>query len=329
MRRRLMVRLSNEYLLDYANILSEMFDGDLVKGLVFLATAQANVSHIGHDPADFQRYGDLDDLRPDRLRRPIRPYALALSLGLPRERVRRKTAALVAEGFLTATGAGVIASAEIFAREDMQNAMRANSELVLRLYRALARAGIENTAPIDDDLDFAELPHLAISRATTRFWLRSTDEVCRLFSGDLLTGLIYIGVIHANTSYLNALPGSPYADIDDHVPDSMRRPITAIALAASLSLPRETVRRHVRALEGLGVCRSVKGGLIAPEIVLRQPNMMGPAVRVQANIRLLLNQLQMAGFPPARSSASDALQMQNGVVGYPQRSTAQTVGPAR
>jgi predicted transcriptional regulator len=301
-----MVRLSNQYLLDYAGILSNLFQGDFVKGLVFLAITHANVGHIEHDAALSRLYGDLTDIRPDALRRPIRPYPLAQSLGLPRERVRRKVVALVADGFLEAAPLGMIAPARVFARDDMRSSILANSALVVRLYKGLARAGVDNAPPpIDGDLDIADLPNMAISRVTARFWLRAMDEICKLFPGDLLTGLTYVGVINANTSYLNALDDLPYADIDDHVPDSARRPITAIALAAELGLPRESVRRHVRALENLGVCQVVKKGLIVPEAVLRQPNMVGPTLRTQTNIRLLLSQLQTIGFPPPWSVMSD------------------------
>ena len=61
----------------------------------------------------------------------------------------------------------------------------------------------------------------------------------------------------------------------------------------------------MRALENLGVCQVVKKGLIVPEVVLRQPNMVGPTLRTQTNIRLLLSQLQTMGFPPLWSVRSD------------------------
>jgi hypothetical protein len=81
-------------------------DGDLEAYMVYLAVVSSGVGHIMRDPALRKRFAVEpvpDDLRPTVSRR-----AIAESVGLPRETVRRKIGALIEAGHLVARPGGVV-----------------------------------------------------------------------------------------------------------------------------------------------------------------------------------------------------------------------------
>jgi len=137
-----------------------------------------------------------------------------------------------------------------------------------------------------------------MARLTVGFWLRAMDEVRQLFAGDLVSGLIFVGLLQANVGHVENRVGGPNTHIDDPVPDEDRRPVTALALAERLGLPRETVRRHIRNLEAAGLCVARKEGLIVPQSGNLDPLTVTVVLRNAANLRLLVAQLKASGFPP-------------------------------
>ena len=83
----------------------------------------------------------------------------------------------------------------------------------------------------------------------------------------LLDSLLAGAIIEANTHRLAHDPAlqMAYAYTDTPPPDALRRPVSINALAASLRLPFETVRRHVRRLADLGICVATPQGVIVPD----------------------------------------------------------------
>lgn len=296
MRERLVIRLSNQYLLQFIGMLRELFGQDVVKGLIFISIVHANVGYLALSPSEPDRYAWLDTLPPESAGRPIRPHKVALSLGLPRETVRRKTAALIAEGYLTDTGDGLIAALATVARPEIDAVILRNTDLVTQLYHRLAEAGVAALPPLPTQSATQDIPHRAIIRLSLGYVLRCMDEVRQLFDGDILTGLIYCAIVDANTAYLNDLPQRPYAELSDQVPDEARRPISALALALHIGLPRETTRRHVAKLKARGQCVTVRGGLISPQSAFASPSLMGATLRNAANVRQFAAQLAAIGL---------------------------------
>jgi DNA-binding Lrp family transcriptional regulator len=91
--------------------------------------------------------------------------------------------------------------------------------------------------------------------------------------GDLLEPLLLTAILQANQA---ALPGRPdlqlaYGGTQWALPDAQRRPISISALAHSLGLPFETVRRRARALAARGLCVRTPEGLSVPETVVTSP----------------------------------------------------------
>lgn len=92
-------RLGVDLFIRTAVALAEIFNGDALRGLIFVTTAHLNVSHL-NSPRVLNPLAS-DGLFPDALRRPTSAYAVAKFLGLPRETVRRHLLALVDTGFCT------------------------------------------------------------------------------------------------------------------------------------------------------------------------------------------------------------------------------------
>jgi len=134
-------------------------------------------------------------------------------------------------------------------------------------------------------------------RLASEYFLRSMQLLVDFVDGDLVTALVFLAIVSANVSHLNAdgPDGAPHTDADDAPPDAMRKPISVLALAGSLNLPYETTRRHVSKLLQTGQCVRVAGGLIVPARVLlsdRHTEVMGANL---TNLRRLFRALNKAG----------------------------------
>lgn len=104
--------------------------------------------------------------------------------------------------------------------------------------------------------------------------------------GDLTMGLVFIGVVQANAA-LCARSGR-----DKLLP---YKPVSGGALAVSLSIPAETVRRKVKALIEAGYIRRERGGLVAPQEALRRPEIARVMRANYLNLRRLFRQLRKLG----------------------------------
>jgi predicted ArsR family transcriptional regulator len=109
-----------------------------------------------------------------------------------------------------------------------------------------------------------------------------------------MSGLVFTAIRAANVQHIvNAVPEANR----DIVRDSNRRPVSIAAIAASMRLPYETVRRHVAKLVRDGKCIRVgRRGVMAPESAFRQ-------MAVQAN---LVHKLAMGFLTELRSAGVKA-----------------------
>lgn len=134
-------------------------------------------------------------------------------------------------------------------------------------------------------------------RLATEYFLRSMQLLVDYVDGDLVTALVFLAIISANVSHLNAdgPDGAPHADTDDVPPDAVRKPVSVLALAGSLNLPYETTRRHVAKLLQSGQCERVTGGLIVPARVLLGARHTEVMANNLTNLRRLFRALNKAG----------------------------------
>lgn len=105
-----------------------------------------------------------------------------------------------------------------------------------------------------------------LSRLGARFLLHAARIVAMTIDRDLITALVALGTVRANLAPIFADPelSARYAAAGAIPPDSLRRPVSIYAVAKSTGIPYETVRRHVRKLQGDGLCLAVDGGIILP-----------------------------------------------------------------
>ena len=90
-------------LLRLCRLASDVFGNDLDRFVVYLAVISASTSHFQRDPELRARYS-AEEALPDDLRLGISRRAIADSVGLPRETVRRKIAGLIADGHVVEDG---------------------------------------------------------------------------------------------------------------------------------------------------------------------------------------------------------------------------------
>ncbi len=88
-------RLASEYFLRQVMIISDLFAGDFLLGLVFVGIAAGNNHLLLRDPEVLRAYPGLMDVPPNELRVPITVSALARSLGLSFETTRRHVNKLI------------------------------------------------------------------------------------------------------------------------------------------------------------------------------------------------------------------------------------------
>lgn len=132
--------------------------------------------------------------------------------------------------------------------------------------------------------EYEDTRHQMVGRLATDYLLRAADAVNLTLDGDLTMGLVFIAVVQANAA-LSTRGGM-----------SCGQPISGGAVAASLRIPTETVRRKVKALIDAGYLRRESGGLVAPPEALRRPEIVRVMRANYIGLRRLYRQLRNLGF---------------------------------
>lgn len=128
--------------------------------------------------------------------------------------------------------------------------------------------------------------------------LRAVDLVNREYAGDITSALVFAAVLEANVGHLGGSPSS-LAALDTAMrapPNTMRRPVTGVALAATLGIPNETVRRKIKGLIDQGMLVRVDGGLIVPTELMAGERMTRIFRASYLNLRSLFSHLQRIGI---------------------------------
>ncbi|MHB8528112.1 MAG: helix-turn-helix domain-containing protein [Caulobacteraceae bacterium] len=100
-----------EFAVRYMREAAHLFDNDYETAMIFLAVLEANGRQNIRAAWFRGDYADVHKALPPELARPISRQAIAQSLGLSRETVRRKIAALIKQGFLVADERGGVITA--------------------------------------------------------------------------------------------------------------------------------------------------------------------------------------------------------------------------
>ncbi len=93
-----------------------------------------------------------------------------------------------------------------------------------------------------------------ISRLGGIFLLERARFVARTIDRNFVTALVFLAITRANVGDLTKSrdAAAPYLGLGEPPPDALRTPVTVYALARSLGIPYETVRRHVGKLKAAG-----------------------------------------------------------------------------
>jgi len=249
-------RASVRYIRDTVQI--SRGDGDLLDPLIFTAILDTNMAPVNRDPRLQVLYGG-DISAPDELRRPVSVNAVAQSLRLPFETVRRRIAGLVKRGACVSNSRGVIVPFAAVMAPEYVAIQRARYDRARLFYQALKAIG----AVPDDEPSYPHAPTAqplvrAANRALSAYMLRVSNDLIAL-TGDALSSLILVELALDNIDLLKAdrLPAWAAA------PRDHARPLRIAGLSHSLRLSPETVRRHTKSLEASGFCHRGRQGFVA------------------------------------------------------------------
>jgi len=160
------------------------------------------------------------------------------------------------------------------------------------------------TAGVAQDEEIARL----VARLAMEHFLRTALGLAAMLSSeDILTVLVHRAIVTANLAHLDVDPSlRQFATLAVAPPDEVRRPVSVRAIAASMGLPFETVRRRTQRLLELGLCRKIRGGLIVPAQTLEGPEAELALRGNMAELRRLFRRLESAGFDLSGAASSSA-----------------------
>ncbi|THD81769.1 MAG: hypothetical protein E7812_02835 [Phenylobacterium sp.] len=278
--------------------------GHLLEPLILAAVLEANQALINQDPALQLEYGSQGAAAPDELRRPVSVNAIAESLDLPFETVRRRIGQMAKAGQCVITPRGVYAphaavtSAAYLAIQASRYARLKGFHLEAVRLGAVPSDGARTPPP-----ETPAQPIRAADRVLAEYVLRTSAGLMAL-TGGLVDGIVFLE--------LACIGLAPLGDADLAVPAAelgrRLKPVRALPLAAHLGLPRETARRHLQALTERGFCRRAPKGHVAavpPEAAAHAATLLDENL---INVRRLFARLDQLGVLGPWRAEADARQ---------------------
>ena len=148
-------------------------------------------------------------------------------------------------------------------------------------------------------------PQRLVTRVVLEFLIDLLTASTKAHSGDLKATIVFMAIQHANTEFLEHDPDGLSHFFGGRLDDSLRRPITAHALAQSISFSPETCRRYVQKLVDAGYCKRVGArGLIVPSAVMACEPFASSIDSTQAAFINMLRSLQVIGFDVRAAAAT-------------------------
>lgn len=247
-RRALLLRLFGDFTLRWFEVTNSNFEGDYERACTFQTVLQANTAKVGEDAVLNRLYDRTPP--PNHLRTPVSLREAARALDMPREAFRRRAALLTEHKVFELRDDGYIVPATIINTE----ISRRHCSKVGVFYRRLRQAGFDVAdIPITSEPDAWRQGVLRVMGDLVVAWARLAPKP---LGGNLMLAVAFAALVQANDH--------PGEDGAEHPP----RPISVRALALSLGLPRETVRRHMGQLEAKGWAqRTALGFIVAPAVL--------------------------------------------------------------
>jgi hypothetical protein len=282
-----------DFLLDIAEAARN--GGSILDVLILTVVVEANLAPLASDPELQRRYTDLASPPPDALRRPVNVSAVAASMELPYETVRRRLVRLAELGECEIGRKGVVVPTARLSSPDYARIAIARYERTRRLHGDLLEAGALQDPASRRDLrgeaqEGGDPPVRLCNRLLSEYYLRTLNLLVRA-AGDPVAALILLGVARANMAGQppEARPG------EEVPPDSAGKPARRLAVATQLGLPAETVRRRLIDLERRGYCRTVHGGVVVDASAVLRLEALAVFQENQANLERFFARLGESG----------------------------------
>lgn len=258
-RLRLAAHAASGFLLGLLGAVSQGLD--LVDTVLLLSMLQANVALVSSDRRLQVRYAALQALPPDGLRRPISITALAASLGLPFETVRRRLASLEKAGLCEVSARGYRVPGRVLADARFAACPPEIDGLLRDLHRELSAAGcLDGLAAVPEPApSFDEAPVRISARLGSDYFLRMLG-LATARTGDPVDAFLLVCIFKHNGD------GAPQAGAC--LADEQLIPVRAADVARRLALTHETARRRLLDLEGRGLCARTRNGWVVPSASL-------------------------------------------------------------
>ena len=238
-------RLSMNYFLDTTDLVSLWLGRDVVDSLVFLAILGENY----REPSFTQNVAP----------KPASITALARTLDMPYETVRRHTLALSASGFCQKQKGGYVVPDQPADHPNLEDLLREIAGATQSLLTGLVQIGSPLACPARLDLE----PRAA--RMAIRYYVEGMVGVCQSLNMDVIRAVILLNIVRRNLSAFEigeAANGFSESPAQWNAQDK-RQAVSTYWVAKTLRLPYETVRRHCRALLEQGAVETGhSGGLL-------------------------------------------------------------------
>lgn len=273
LRGRTLAALSGAFMLDQAR--TGIAGMDARDAILVMAINQANIAPLTRDPGARARYGGLESPAPDEERRPVSLSAVAASLRLPYETVRRRVRRLEDLGVCTLTPLGPIVPESFLASPAYLNSVVTAHGRLYEFFQQVQAAGLLAPLPPSRFPPEPTVPIRAALRPIADYLLRTAERLMAL-TGDLISGLVLIGLLSAG--------------------ETLPAPASATAtLARRIGLPHETVRRHAAQLAAHGWCERIGRGFAIPEEALSRPELEALFRDNAVNVQRLFSALAERG----------------------------------
>lgn len=256
--------------------------------ILVMAINQANIAPLTHEPLSRIRYAQLDSPAPDSRRRPVSINALANSLRLPFETVRRRVHRLEAQGACTAVDGGVIVPESYLSSPGYVEGVTRSHRRLVEFFHTANAARLLEPLPRSAYPPEPAVPVRAAARLLADYVLRTSDALLTVVS-DIASVVVLLAVLSAEGGRT-------------HVSE----------IAHRLGMPDETVRRHANTLIAQGQVVRSEGGLGVPEGLMETPAWRGFLRENAVNVQRLFAGLAERGvieawarlIPPARPDAA-------------------------
>jgi DNA-binding IclR family transcriptional regulator len=285
--------LSMNYFLDTTDRVSRWLGRDVMDSMVFLAMIAEN--YRDHDFTDKDEFGT--ETEPFT---PVSVTALARTLDMPYETVRRHALALRAAGFCRKQKGGYVVPTHVANRLDLDDLLSEITVGTQRLVEDLAQVGAPLATTTSQALN--EMSRQS-ARMAIRFYVDGLGDLCRSLQMDVLRATILMNIVRRNHSAFEAGLGQDVDAISltQWFTDPMRRAVSTYCVAKTLRLPYETVRRHCRALQDQGAVETDdKGGLVVTGRLLETQIGRDVAKSTWVATRSFMNSLAQLGRDMAK-----------------------------